>query len=189
MKRAALFLVLLCLAGCNQEIGPLHKAARIGDIDGIHALIRAGADPDERAGVNGWPALMHAVHKNKPRAIVALVEAGADPNARSTGGETALIMAAGYGQTDMVRTLLSLKADPRIEAPGGRSALTAAISGAADIDRFTLGECQTETVKTLLDQSPELRWRNTVVGKVSLLAARLGGCNDVLRMVERRRRD
>ena len=42
---------------CGQRYGgtPLIGAARDGDIHAIRVLIEAGADPNERGGVNGWP--------------------------------------------------------------------------------------------------------------------------------------
>lgn len=189
MSKAAIILGLLAVTGCNQHLSELHKAARLGDTGSIAALIRDGADPDERGGVNGWTPLMHAIHKNQLGAVIALLDAGSDPNARGSGGGTALMMAAGYGQTEIVRALLARGADPRIETPGGGSALNEAISGTADIDRFTLGACQTETVRALLEDTPELRWHNTLAGRASLLTARIGGCGEVIRMVERRQRD
>jgi ankyrin repeat protein len=90
-------------------------------------------------------------------AVAALLDAGADPNERAGGGSTALIMAAGYGATDIVRLLLAHGADPRIKDRNGDSALAVAISGVGDIDKFTLGHCQAATVKALLDAAPDLR--------------------------------
>jgi ankyrin repeat protein len=72
--------VLALLAGCGwgRETTPLIGAARNGDIAAIRSLIAHGADPGERGGVNGWPPLMHAVHKNQKAAVAALLDAGAD---------------------------------------------------------------------------------------------------------------
>src|SRR5262249_45138655 len=147
------------LAGCGQwyETTPLIAASRTGDVKAIRTLIAHGADPGERGGVNGWPPLMHAVHKNQQAAVKALLEGGADPNERAIGGSTALLMAAGYGATGIVRLLLENGADPHIRDRNGDSALTLAVSGVPDIDKFTVGACQSETVKALIDAAPDLK--------------------------------
>lgn len=106
--------------------------------------------------------------------MVELLKAGADPNQRADGGSTALIMAAGYGNVEMVRLLLDHGADPRMVDLNGDSALTVAVSGVPDIDKFTLGSCQSETVKTLLNAAPDLRVSRNLWGRL----ARLASCDE-----------
>ena len=170
-----LWIALACtLAGCmsrGPDI-PLIRAARGGDIAEIRRLVESGDDPNVIGGVNGWPALMHAIHKNQLASAGALLDAGADPDARARDGQTALMMAAGYGNTAMVRLLLDRGADPRLETSRGLSALTLAVSGVADIDRFTLGKCQCETVKILLDRDPDLKLRDNIWNHLALHAAK-----------------
>jgi len=43
-----------------------------------------------------------------------------------------------------VRLLLAKGADPYAETPDGDNALAAAVGGVPDIDKFTVGKCQTE---------------------------------------------
>jgi hypothetical protein len=171
--RNGILIAAALLAGCGQRTGitPLISAARNGDTAAIRDLIAAGADPGLPGGVNGWPPLMHAIHKNQKAAVVALLEAGADPNQRADGGSTALIMAAGYGNVEMVRLLLEHGADPRIVDSNGDSALTVAVSGVPDIDKFTLGSCQSETVKTLLHAAPDLKVSGNLWGRMARLAS------------------
>src|SRR5262249_36900772 len=116
-SRAVLVTLAALQAGCGQwhETTPLIAASRPGDVKAIRTLTAPGAEPGERGGVNGWPPLMHAVHKNQQAAVKALLEGGADPNERATGGSTALLMAAGYGATGIVRLLLENGADPRMK--------------------------------------------------------------------------
>src|SRR6058998_2152044 len=90
---------------------------------------------------------MHAIHKGQKGSVQALVAAGADVNAKSGKGITALIMAAGYGYGDIVQLLLDKGADPYAETSDGDNALAAAVGGVPDIDKFTVGKCQTETVE------------------------------------------
>jgi len=76
-------------------ISPLIAAAREGDTARISELIAAGADVNQRGGVNDWTPLMHAVHKNQIAAVRALIEAGADINATAgaRGRDTAVRLA------------------------------------------------------------------------------------------------
>ena len=120
--------------------------------------MNSGADPNFRAGVNGWPALMHAIHKDQLRSVRALLNSGADVNA-ATGreGETPPMMAAGYGYADISRLLLEHKADPYATMADGKNALDFAANGVADIDKFTWGRCQAGVVGVLRELSPNLK--------------------------------
>ncbi len=147
-------------AGPNGELHaacPIIAAARSGQPDAIRLLAARGADPNRRGGVNGWTPLLHAIHKNRKVSVIALLGAGADVNRRGSGGATPLTMAAGYGYADIVEVLLEYGADPHLADAHGNNALTHAINGVGDIDRFTLGACQPETVRVLLSKAPDLR--------------------------------
>jgi hypothetical protein len=146
-------------------------AARSGQPDAIHYLVKHGGDPNTTAGVNGWTVLMHAVHKHQPRAVAALLRDGAQVNARVSGGQTALMMAAGYGYTEIVRLLLEQGADAHLTTNSGENALDLAASGVTDIDRFTYGSCQVETVRLLRRSVPDLRPRKADLLKCGADAA------------------
>jgi ankyrin repeat protein len=109
MKTLSLLLVSLFGSGCDPgvPVPPLCLAARAGDTAGIAELVRAGADVNERGGVNNWTALMHAVHKNQPGAVRALLGAGADVNATAgaRGRDTALRLAEIQGLHDIATML------------------------------------------------------------------------------------
>jgi hypothetical protein len=135
-------------------------AARFGQPEVISALVENGADPNTTSGVNDWTVLMHAIHKDQPRAVLALVNSGANVNLPGGHGNTPLIMAAGYGYTDIVRILLEHGANARAALPNGDTALDRAVSGVADIDRFTWGNCQSDTVRVLRQNVPDLRPKN-----------------------------
>ena len=181
--RIGILVLWLVLAGCCERTGvtTLTGAARNGDIATMQALIEGGADLNQRGGVNGWPPLMHAIHKNQSAAVATLLEAGADPNQRASGGSTALIMAAGYGYAEMVRLLLVYGADPRMVDRNGDSPLTVAVSGVPDIDKFTLGSCQSETVKALLDAAPDLTVSASLWGRM----ARLVSCRETQKALDK----
>src|SRR5262245_56988887 len=96
MLRTGVVTAALLLAGCGvqQDTSTLIGAVRDGRADLIPLLVKQGADPNQRGGVNGWTALMHGIHKNQKGSLVALLDAGADVNGRGAGGETPLMMAA-----------------------------------------------------------------------------------------------
>ena len=155
MRYAPLVLLLIACGYNNSATeSPLFVAARSGDAARVTQLVKQGADPNQRAGINDWPALMHAVHKNQLATAAALLDAGADPNRGYPHNYTPLMMAAGYGHADMVKLLLARGANPRAADDRGATALDYARDGTNDIDRFTLFSCQDETARLLLAADP-----------------------------------
>jgi hypothetical protein len=156
---------LLKASGSNDVEAALVWAARSGQPSAIDYLVQHGADPNGTAGVNGWTVLMHAIHKNQPRSVAALLRGGAQVNGKSTRGQTALIMAAGYGYTEIVQMLLDNGADVRLINSSGQNALDAAVTGVGDIDYFTYGTCQVDAVALLRRSAPDLQPRKADLGK------------------------
>lgn len=140
-------------------------AARYGQPEAIADLIGRGADPNAAWGVNGWPPLLHAIHKNRIESIPALLDGGAGVDTGGPNGETPLMMAAGYGYTGIVRLLLQRGADAHRTMATGDNALDFAVTGVTDIDRFTWGNCQVETVRLLRRNVPGLRSSRDVRGR------------------------
>lgn len=185
MRRPTLAICAFMMAGRGmQPENTLVGAARTGDTRSIQTLLAHGADPNQTWGVNGWTPLMHAIHKNQKASVEALLAGGADVNARARKGATALLMAAGYGYADIVQVLLNHGADPYAETSDGNSALAAAVSGVPDIDKFTVGHCQIETVRALLAKAPDLRLKDNFYGRAARLAASAAGCGDVLALID-----
>ncbi len=167
----------------------LSMASRIGDAESIERLIRAGADPNLRdARSNDWTPLLNAIHKNQLVSVERLLALGANPSVGTSDGWTPLMMAAGYGYTPLVIRLLDAGADALAEMKGGVNALNAAIGGSLDIDRFTVGKCQTATVKVLLDRAPGLQLKGSFWTRADLLAIRFGGCDEVMGLLALRQR-
>jgi ankyrin repeat protein len=150
--------ILLLAVSCSHAIDddPLTFAVRAGDVNQVRTLLAQGADPNRPVGVNGWPPLMHGVHKNQLGTAEVLLEHGADINRPSPEGMTPLMMAAGYGNDDMVDLLLRHGADPHLKTKDGATALDFALTGVSDIDKFTLFRCQDSTVSLLVRRHPEL---------------------------------
>ncbi len=180
----ALVTALALTAGCGGPIlSPLVIAARQGRLSAIPELIERGADPNAPSGRNGWTPLLHAIHKNQIESAQALLEGGARVNGSCCRGMTPLIMAAGYGQADMVRMLLLRGADPWARSTGGLTALDVAVTGVPHIDAFTVGRCQTETVRALVQHDSDLRLRTGAWGVLDRLAAALKRCPEIEAML------
>ena len=180
MKR--MLLSSLLLAGCgflSGPISPLISAARSGDVAKIRELAASGADLNAPGGVNGWTPLMHAVHTNQPGSVQALLDKGAAVDVHA-GGTTALIMAAGYGYADIVKILLQHGANSRAIARNGTTALEAALEGSSDLDRNTTGQCQTATVKAIVESDRSLRLAED---SAAFQAARRAGCKEALALL------
>jgi hypothetical protein len=151
-------------------------ASRAGNVPMVRLLASRGADPNlSDAAVNSWTPLLHAIHKAQPRATAALLDAGANPNAADSDGTTPLMMAAGYGYTDIVKILLARGANPRM-ASNGITALDLARSGVPDIDRFTVFNCQDSTVKALLAADPKLPDHSANLPRVARILMKAKRC-------------
>lgn len=157
---------------------PLIWAARNGHAGTVRTLLAQGADPDRRGGGNGWSPLMHAIHRGQCAAALALLEASSATGAEL---ESALAMAAGYGDAELVRALLTRGADPR----GSASVLTDAVGGAWDIDYHWSGcERHTETVRALLAAAPDLRLGDDFWSRYARRYAKRKGCVEMLALLE-----
>ena len=157
MKRFVVFFfwLIACFAARHDE-SPLMGPARAGDTAELRRLAANGADPNERGGVNDWTPLMHAIHTDQIRSVEALLDGGADVNRVAGDGFTALMMAAGYGYTDIVQLLLRRGGNPRIAGADGIRPIDLAVAGVPDIDRFTLFQCQEDTIRALRAADPSI---------------------------------
>jgi Ankyrin repeats (3 copies) len=156
MRPALLAILFLGCVRPYSHFTPLADAARAGDVTTIRSLIAHGADPNEAAGQNNWSPLLHAIHTHQIGSVQALLDGGADINRLSGDGITPLMMAAGYGYTDIIQLLLRRGADPHIQGPDGVRALDLAAVGVPDIDRFTFFQCQDDAVRVLRATDPSM---------------------------------
>jgi len=118
-------------ADCNQRNSDgataLMLAAHAGNLDLVRILVAAGADVNA-ADERGWSALTKAVYNadlDRGFADVAqvLIDAGANVEAPIGFGVRPLMLAAGYGETAVVETLLRAGADVLARNDGGLTAL------------------------------------------------------------------
>ena len=116
-------LAVSCAPPSAWNMPPIIGAARAGDTVRLEQLFGEGADPNVRAGVNDFDPLLHAIHKDQEGSVRVLLAHGADVNGRGGGGITPLIMASGYGYTNIVRVLLDHGANAHLTANDGADAL------------------------------------------------------------------
>jgi len=92
--------------------GPIHDAARAGDLDKVKSMVQEQPDlvssKDEKFGQT---ALHVAAFNDKKDVAEFLLANKADVNARSKNGLTPLHLAAGKGNKDIVELLLANNAD------------------------------------------------------------------------------
>ncbi|MFA6921473.1 MAG: ankyrin repeat domain-containing protein [Gallionella sp.] len=111
----------------RDEQGMLMLAAGVGNQALVQALIDAGADVNA-ADERGWTPLAKAVYSAEfkcgfPDVVKVLIDAGANIEAAIGYGVRPLMLAAGYGETEVVDTLLRAGADVLARNEGGYTAL------------------------------------------------------------------
>ena len=65
----------------------LREAACFGDLDGLQALIRQGADINSQHKINGWTALHWAAKRNNAQCVQILLSNGSNYKLRTSKGE------------------------------------------------------------------------------------------------------
>ncbi len=110
MVRIAIAFFLYFASSAVAVAGPLHHAARDGDLERVRALIDAGADLDAQ-GDNGETALNTAILEGHVSVAGLLIDRGADLGARNRGGFTALHAAAYANAVEIAERLLGKGAD------------------------------------------------------------------------------
>ncbi len=106
MTHTALLLLLPLALATPTRAGPLHDAARSGDVSRVEQLVGQGADVNARGNNDATPLLVAALEGH--RAVVELlIDQGANINARNKGGLTPLHAAAYQGHMDVVELLLA----------------------------------------------------------------------------------
>ncbi len=117
----------------------------------------------------GWSVIMAASFNKNPDVIDALIEAGADVNARSGGGETALMYTVSFNNNAaVIRSLIAAGAQVNAQRKDGFTALMLAAAGP---EFFQDGEKPDPTIiKILLDAGADLHIQ-TESGLTALMAA------------------
>ena len=110
MVRASIAVFLMCIGGAGAVAGPLHDAARAGDIAQARSLIEAGTDLNA-IGEDGETPLTSAVLGGHEELAVLLLDRGADIRASNSGGFTPLHAAAYSNALGLAERLIDLGID------------------------------------------------------------------------------
>jgi cytochrome c len=148
--KIALACLLICLPRLA-DAGPLHDAAKAGDVAQIQLLLDQGVDINESSGTA--PPLYFAINTEHVEAAELLIERGADVNARSTWGMP-LHTAATRGMASIATLLLEHGADPNAAWNTLTPLHMAAKYGRADVARILLDHGADLNALTSLDEPP-----------------------------------
>ena len=110
-----------------ESMSALMRLARHNHIEGVRALINAGANINDEAYLplfyGQTNALLLAAGRGHAQVVQALIDAGADLNAKSNFDFTALMFAAMRGHAQVVRALIDAEADLNAKSNKGCTAL------------------------------------------------------------------
>jgi ankyrin repeat protein len=106
----------------------LHVAALAGSPQIISLLVDAGADLSAMTETDEMSALMIAISEGNDPSFDVLLELGADPNQADANGFTPLMVAAQFGQWQMVEALIHRGAKIDAKTLRGSTALSAALT-------------------------------------------------------------
>ena len=109
--------------GSAPILGPLHDAAKNGDLEQLKQLLDQGTDIEEQDRIVGT-ALHWAALTDNAEVAQALIAAGADVNSVARGdGTTALHVAAPRGSTEVAAALIEAGANINARNREGRTPL------------------------------------------------------------------
>jgi hypothetical protein len=133
---AACLLVAALASGLQAFCGPIHDAARSGDVKTVEALLKAHPDlVSSKEEKYGQTPLHIAAFSDRIEVAKLLIANKADVNAQASNGATPLHLAAAKGNKDIVELLLASKADINAVDHDGWSPLHSAVTwGQKDIE-------------------------------------------------------
>jgi ankyrin repeat protein len=135
--KSVLCAIGLCAALSGAD-GQVFEAIRNGDTVKLTAMLKSGADPNQRHET-GATALMNAAAFSSDECVRILLDAGAEVNGSGANGATALMWST--GDTAKVRLLLERGAAVNAKTKDGTTALlTAARRGNTDAVRLLIAQ-------------------------------------------------
>jgi ankyrin repeat protein len=152
---------------------PLISAAMGGSVEGVRALLDAGADPTKagRMFQNDITPIGAALFSDKPEIVKLLAAAGADVSAPAYGDMSAMDYATLLGKTDLAKVLAEAGADVNQPGRSGAGAMHMA-ARKGDID----------TLQSMLKSGGDPNGRDDF-GKTPLHHALAGGHADAAKLL------
>lgn len=125
----ALLLVATLVSGLQAFCGPIHEAARSGDVKTVEALLKAHPDlVSSKEEKYGQTPLHIAAFNDRLDVAKLLIANKADVNAQANNGATPLHLAAAKGNKDIVELLLASNANINAVDHDGWSPLHSAVT-------------------------------------------------------------
>ena len=136
----------------------LAAAIESGDVAAVQALIKSGADVNQRSG-DGSTALLWAAHTSNVEIARALIAAKAVVDTPNDFGVTPLLEASRNGDAPMVDLLLRSGADPKRAHPEGETPLlSASRAGSVAAVRLLLARGADVNAVEAFQQTTALMW-------------------------------
>ena len=110
MKHLLLTTIAAVVLATPAFAGPIHLAARNGDIEAVKQHLDAGTDANAK-GADGWTPLHYAAWRGKKEVAELLIANGADVNAKDVVGETPLHKAVIDGRKETAELLIAKGAE------------------------------------------------------------------------------
>jgi ankyrin repeat protein len=140
--------------------GPLIEAVKGGDINLVMTMLDNRVDVNQPAA-DGTTALAHAAYRNDLAMLeLLLIKGEAEVNIANDYGATALYMAAGNADAELILRLLRAGADPNIGLLSGETPLM-----------VTANRSKLEAARLLLEHSADPNARETRGGQTALMWA------------------
>ena len=127
----------------------LMMASEFGHLDGIHVLLKAGAQPNITDVYGNTCLHFPVIQGRRIEVLEAIIDHGVDVNASNKKGQTALMIATEKGNIDAIKVLKS-GADPNITNADGNTCLHLSI----------LHGCSKEVVQMIIDHGAHVNATN-----------------------------
>ena len=154
MKHLLLTIIAAVVLVTTAFAGPIHDAARDGDLAGVQAELDKGADVNKKDN-DGMTPLNYAAVFGEKEIVELLLANGADVNAKAKDGVTPLFDAVATVQKEIAKLLIINGADVNVADPFSMTPLHfAAVFGQKEITELLLAECADVDAKNLDDETP-----------------------------------
>jgi hypothetical protein len=150
--------LLLCLVFAGPAVaGPLHDAARKGDLPEVKRLIDAGADVNAPGALYGWTPLHEAAVAGHVEVARLLINRGAKVDSGAIGNSTPLYWAAAMGQLAVAKLLIDRGANVNARSKSGKTPLHGAVGAKGDTE---IGKHQVLVAKLLIANGANVNARD-----------------------------
>ena len=123
MKHLLLTTIAVVLLAATAFAGPIHTAAKTGDLAGVQAELDKGVDANTKGGDAGVPPWLWAALMDHVEVAELLIANGADVDGTDKYGNTPLHYAAHHGRKETTKLLITKGADVNVKRDNGKTPL------------------------------------------------------------------